>query len=162
MLLYDSKSRFAVLLHFQGTVWARLWRVGLFEILYSAALMVLAGARRPAPGVEATLLPEVLPEMDSPYAARHFGLCLAFAVCFRTNIAWSRYWETLPLCAEPPRGRAAGAPRGGVLEQGRVPCVLEQGPNAARGAALGAQQNPWDAERPTSQGEPPGGAALEE
>ena len=32
-------------------------------------------------------------KVDHPYAVQTFGTLLAFAVCFRTNISWSRYWE---------------------------------------------------------------------
>lgn len=37
---------------------------------------------------------EYRPTMDHPFAAQSLGVLIAFSVCFRTNIAWSRFWES--------------------------------------------------------------------
>ena len=36
---------------------------------------------------------EVLPLVENPYAVQTYGVGLAFVICFRTQIAWARYWE---------------------------------------------------------------------
>lgn len=82
MLLYDNRSRLRLLLQLYGSIYQSSWRFFLFIIVYTVGLLMLR-----------QYWPEYLPKVDHPYAAQSFATLIGFSVCFRTNIAWCRYWE---------------------------------------------------------------------
>lgn len=84
MLLYDNRSWLRLLLQVNGSVYKRCWLPLILIVSYCVSLHAVL-----------ITFPNILPPMDHPFAAQTFGTLVAFAVCFRTNIAWSRFWESV-------------------------------------------------------------------
>lgn len=82
MLLYDNRKRIRLLLQLQGSIYSRVGKPFAFVFFYSCFLNIY---RR--------LYPWTMADLEHPFALQTFGTLVAFAVCFRTNIAWNRYWE---------------------------------------------------------------------
>lgn len=82
MLLYDNRSRCRLILQLYGSIYGRITFPMLGMFVYCTALLWI---RR--------LWPDLMPQVDHPFAPQSFGTLIAFAVCFRTNIAWNRFWE---------------------------------------------------------------------
>lgn len=82
MLLYDNRGRLRLICQIYGSIYARVAGPVAGMVLYSVGLLYV---RR--------MFNEYLPAVDHPFASQSFGTLIAFAVCFRTNIAWNRFWE---------------------------------------------------------------------
>jgi len=83
MLLYDNKGRTRLILQVYGSIYRRVWFTALVVAVYSCTLHVAFWY----------FLPHWRPNLDSPYTAQSLSVLISFSVCFRTNIAWNRYWE---------------------------------------------------------------------
>jgi len=88
MLLYDNRNRFRILFQIVGSIYVRTWKFFLAVFCYSIILNYIAGEARLAEYVQ-----PYIPNMDNPFVASSSATLLAFSVSFRTNIAWSRFWE---------------------------------------------------------------------
>mmetsp|Transcript_36896 Transcript_36896/g.68944 ORF Transcript_36896/g.68944 Transcript_36896/m.68944 type:complete len:548 (-) Transcript_36896:49-1692(-) len=84
MLLYDNRARWRLILQFYGSIYRRVYVAVIIFGLYSIALLML----------KRYIGNEHMPAMDHPFAAQSLGVLIAFSVCFRTNIAWNRFWES--------------------------------------------------------------------
>jgi len=82
MLLYDNRGRLRLICQIYGSIYKRVAFPVVGMVAYSVGLLFV---RR--------LFDEYLPAVDHPFASQSFGTLIAFAVCFRTNIAWNRFWE---------------------------------------------------------------------
>lgn len=82
MLLYDNRGRIRLIFQLYGSIYRRVAIPVLGMLIYSSGLLAI---RR--------LYSDYLPEIDHPFASQSFGTLIAFAVCFRVNIAWGRFWE---------------------------------------------------------------------
>mmetsp|Transcript_108025 Transcript_108025/g.168922 ORF Transcript_108025/g.168922 Transcript_108025/m.168922 type:complete len:623 (-) Transcript_108025:51-1919(-) len=82
VLLYDNSSRWRVILQIQGSVYNRVFVPLVLSSIYCVGLFFLFRE-----------YPEHVPVVDHPFASQSFGTLIAFAVCFRVNIAWNRFWE---------------------------------------------------------------------
>lgn len=82
MLLYDNRSRLRILLQIHGSIYKRIWFPMVMCSAYCLTVFYLFRE-----------YPEHAPTIDHPFASQSFGTLIAFAVCFRVNIAWNRFWE---------------------------------------------------------------------
>lgn len=86
MLLYDNHERIRILLQIQGSV---LYSTIPWGCCVAAVALVLA--------LHAQWADEDLsrwrPLIIHPWAANSVTFAISFAIVFRTNIAWNRYWE---------------------------------------------------------------------
>lgn len=86
MLLYCNRSFFRVVLQRHGSIFLRT------DILICS--LVLGGA---AASLQYLIDQEsvVAPELPHHYGMHALGVVVAFAVVFRTNLGWQRYWESV-------------------------------------------------------------------
>jgi len=85
MLLYDNRHRWRLIFQFYGSIYVRCWKVAICIFVYSATFHLIVW----------DLYPELRDKLhlEHPFAAQSLGVLIAFSVCFRTNIAWNRFWE---------------------------------------------------------------------
>lgn len=72
-----------MLLQLHGSIYTRVWKAGLVIGSYSCLLHLFFWE----------LWPERRPEFENPFVVQSLSVLVSFSVCFRTNIAWSRFWE---------------------------------------------------------------------
>lgn len=88
MLLYHNRRSLRVFLQLTGSVFQNVVFTTCFLLIYAFTLIFLL--RR---GYLTWFMEQGGSSLRNAYAPQAFGVLSAFVVCFRTNIAWSRYWE---------------------------------------------------------------------
>jgi len=87
MLLYSNQGVFRQLFQLNGSVvFGRPYLIltGLFLASVTAFLQYLGEVKSP-----------FAPSIPNNYGIAAFGMFVSFSIIFRTNLAWSRYWEGL-------------------------------------------------------------------
>eukprot|EP00929_Paragymnodinium_shiwhaense_P119760 TRINITY_DN91657_c0_g1_i1.p1 TRINITY_DN91657_c0_g1~~TRINITY_DN91657_c0_g1_i1.p1 ORF type:complete len:746 (+),score=116.48 TRINITY_DN91657_c0_g1_i1:125-2362(+) len=86
MLLYNNRSFWRTVLTYHGSAF------------YAPKSLVLGGLLSLATGMLHYLIlidSPYAPNLPHHYAMHAFGVVIAFAIVFRTNLSWSRYWEAV-------------------------------------------------------------------
>jgi len=87
MLLYSNRSHIRLVFQLKGSVVFGDWRqivMGLFLSAVSAGLHYLIESES-----------RFAPRITHSYGLHTLGVLVSFAVVFRVNLAWGRYWEAL-------------------------------------------------------------------
>eukprot|EP00397_Hematodinium_sp_SG-2012_P012120 GEMP01012281.1.p1 GENE.GEMP01012281.1~~GEMP01012281.1.p1 ORF type:complete len:709 (+),score=139.28 GEMP01012281.1:227-2353(+) len=92
MLLYNNRGSLRIFIQLTGSVFQNVAITTSCLLIYVWVLVFMMRE-----GYLGWLLDYSEYTLRNAYAPQAFGVLSAFAVCFRTNIAWSRYWEA---CAQ--------------------------------------------------------------
>mmetsp|Transcript_113618 Transcript_113618/g.226099 ORF Transcript_113618/g.226099 Transcript_113618/m.226099 type:complete len:424 (+) Transcript_113618:112-1383(+) len=87
MLLYSNRSHSRLVCQITGSVVFGDWRqilTGLFLAAEAAGLHYLIDTEH-----------SLAPNIPNSYGLQTLGMVVAFAIVFRVNLAWQRYWEAL-------------------------------------------------------------------
>jgi len=87
MLLYHNGRSLRVLLQLTGSVLRNIKWAILFLIVYGVAIVWILRQGYLEYAIDHSH------SLRNAYAPQSFGVLSAFVVCFRTHIAWHRYWE---------------------------------------------------------------------
>jgi len=79
MILYDNQERLRLLLQAEGNVVVRIVPVGVVVGLLGLLCLYVKDA--------------LAVNIENPWGAKTLGITVSFAIVYRTQISWARYWE---------------------------------------------------------------------